>query len=331
MTRLINIAAVCAMLFLLWPADTKAAAEPWDPLLDDSWIGPNTVNMYPANKQTPYVVRFNDARTDNIAAGMNAFRFSATADGNSIGHFFSTAWTDAFFVRNFSGVDGGGYDYSDFLILVAIDANALPPGFSLSLDADGSDEGTVLMTEPNFFYYDHPNYQTGRPSGYYSVTDPNGEPLAGLFDASAFDYSFDAYSPRRQCETGMVAVVAFSGVSLLSLGGAVTVDYYFENLAASAAFAVYGYRDGLVKFTNRAVLDNNDSESFVSTFEVVPVAGDFDGDSDVDAADLASFCEFWLDAPCTDADLCSLADFDNSGGVDLLDLAVLAELWGSTY
>jgi len=329
--RVINTAAIGLILFLLWPVAVEAASEPWDPLVGDSWIGPGTINMYPANKQAPYVVRFNDARTDDIAAGMNAFRFSLTADGNSIGHFFSTAWTGDFFVRNFSGLDGQGYDYSDFLMLVAVDANALPAGFSLSLDADGSNEGTVVLTEPNFFYYDHPDYQTGRPSGYYSVTDPNGEPLAGLFDASGFDYSFDADSLRRPCESGMVSVVAFSGVSLLRSGGALAIDYHFENLGASAAFAVYGYRDGLIKYTNRAVLDKNDSQSFVSTFEVIPVAGDFDGDADVDAIDLASFCDFWLNSRCASAQLCTLADFDDSRVVDFLDFAVFAGLWGSTH
>lgn len=315
-------------LSVLVVAAADSSWQPWDALIGDSWVGPSTINMYSVNSDESYVVRFNDARGDNVASGMKAFRFSLSQDGASTGHLLSTSSSDSFFVCNFSGIDDAkGHDYSTFLLLVAIDANELPNDFVVSLNVPESDQGTIILTGPDFAYYDHPDYDTGRPSGYYSVTDPSREALGYSFDSSDYCYAFDSNSPRNAIEKGMVTVVVFSGVLLRSAGGFVQVNYQFEYLPATAVFSVYGYRDDLIRHTNRAVIDNNDDSLPVSTFEVMPIAGDFDGDADVDMTDWAVFSGFWLGGECSGTQLCTLADFDQDGSVTFFDYAVLARLW----
>jgi len=302
--------------------------RPWDPLINDSWIGPYTTTyMYAVNTDQRYEIRFNDAPTSNVAKGMNALRFSAAADGESIGNFFSTKKKNTFFVRNF----GGHQDYSDILLLIAIDANALPDEFRLSLDVPKSNEEQVRLSAADFVFYDHPDYDTYRPSGYYSDTDPTREALGYAFATNDFTYVFDSNSPRRSFESGMVCIVAFSGLPLVTGGSAVEFNYLFEHLSATAVFSVYSYKDGLIEHTNRALLDNNDATSGVSSFEVVRIAGDFDGDSHVNASDLATFAKFWLTSDCQDGNLCKLADFDDNGVVNMSDLAVLGQLWQTFF
>jgi len=327
------VASLFSMYFIFFVSGiSKGSFEPWDSLIEDSWIGPSTINMYTANSEQIFTVRFNDAREDNIASGMKAFRFSLTADGNSVGHLHSNLLTSSFFVRNFSGVDGSvGNDYSTFLLLVSIDANALSEDFFLALDVNDPNYWDVVLDTNDFIYYQHPEYDTGRPSGYYSITDPNKEALGYSFDTSDFDYAFDANSKRYAFESGMVCITVFSNVNLLRGGGFVQVDYQFEYLPGPVVFSIYGYRNGLIKHTNRALVDKNDPTAVVSTFEVVPVAGDFDGDGIVEADDLAIFCKYWLEDQCYNDKPCELADFDETSDVNSKDFAVFSSLWMKEY
>ena len=56
--------------------------------------------------------------------------------------------------------------------------------------------------------------------------------------------------------------------------------------------------------------------------EAVPVPGDFDGDGDVDAGDLATLLSEW--GPCEGC----TSDLEGDGVVDAGDLAVLLGNWG---
>jgi len=60
---------------------------------------------------------------------------------------------------------------------------------------------------------------------------------------------------------------------------------------------------------------------------VTEILGDFDGDWDVDEADLGTFCNNWLRADCNAPDWCEGADLDLSHEVDFLDFAIFAKHW----
>jgi len=58
------------------------------------------------------------------------------------------------------------------------------------------------------------------------------------------------------------------------------------------------------------------------------IAGDFNGDWQVDLWDLTYFVAHWLNEPCNgDNNWCGGCDLDQSGKVDLNDLAIMAENW----
>jgi hypothetical protein len=160
---------------------------------------------------------------------------------------FSTSESDSFAVKN----TGGSRTFADLLVLVAIDAASLAEDFSFSLGVQGE---TAYMFDPDmdFGFYDHSEYDTGRPSGLYSASSPSGEGVS---------YEF---------ETGMVSVFAAVGVDL-GPDGSVTFDYMFENLPGKAVFSVYGFDSevGWIYHTNRGVPEP-DLTRLVSTFEVVP-------------------------------------------------------------
>jgi len=140
----------------------------------------------------------------------------------------------------------------DILLLIAIDAPSLPAGFGLTLTPS---VGPAYTFNPaaDFGYYDHPAWDTGRPSGYYGATNPTREDVA-------YDFS-----------TGMVTVFALPGANLSSTNP-ITFNYAFTNLPGHAVFSVYGRASGssLIYHTNRAVPDGNPGGSAVSTFEVAP-------------------------------------------------------------
>ncbi len=238
-TRRVAVIAVVA-LAVSGPA-MAGLVTPWDALTDDgnaSWIFPNTINMYAANTATEYVVGFSSAKSNGGARGMNSLRFIESEAAHHV---------TANQVGTFEVLVSGNENMADLLILVAFETSILPNEFSFSMGGYDFDANT------DFSYYDEPNYATGRPTGYYSQTDPAGEPIA---------YDFDQ---------GIVTVLALSNVGLTS-NTPVTVSYAFENLPGRAVFSVYGLSDGGTEIyhTNRGVVDENSSGRGVSTFEVIP-------------------------------------------------------------
>lgn len=247
--------AACLAAVACAPAAARAEFSPWGALVNESWI------VYdPADPKLPihtanlgdYDLGFDQARSDDAARGMNALTFAF--GGQEDGHLSTSSQAGSFEVRN-----TGGKSYTDILLLVAIDAAALPGDFSLSLALHG-DAPTVLDPQTDFGYYDPAalGYDCGRPTGLYpSVTGPTGEPLA---------YSFDA---------GMVTIFGISGLQLGNATPSVKIDYAFENLPGPAVLSVYGLIEGAgwIYHTNRALVDNHDPSGPVSTFEVAPEPG----------------------------------------------------------
>ena len=238
-------------------AIAQAAFIPWDPLVKnpetgkEPWIAhpENTaqLTMYTANGGS-YSVAFDQIPPppgSQAAKGMKALRFSY--GGSETGNLFSSMLTDSFTVKT-----TGGVAMIDILLLIAIDAPSLPAGFGLTLTPS---VGPAYTFNPaaDFGYYDHPAWDTGRPSGYYGATNPTREDVA-------YDFS-----------TGMVTVFALPGANLSSTNP-ITFNYAFTNLPGHAVFSVYGRASGssLIYHTNRAVPDGNPGGSAVSTFEVAP-------------------------------------------------------------
>ena len=227
-----------------------AAFVPWDPLVADSWIiemptdpkiAIHTVNA------GDYEVGFDRARNDGSGRGLKALKFS---DGQvNTGHLASDVLAGQFTIVN----TGDNRTFADLVLVVAINAAALPGGFAMSLAVAG-DVPYAFDPVTDFGYYDHPTWSAGRPSGYYSGTSPPGSPLTHAFDS------------------GMVTVWAAQGVNVGPLGGSVAFDYAFANLPGAAAFSVYGLGAGkdFIYHTNRSVLDAHDPLAPVSTFEVAP-------------------------------------------------------------
>jgi len=173
-----------------------------------------------------------------------------------------------------------------------------------SVDCDGIYE--YAFDEANDFGYYDPEalgYITGRPSGYYSATNPNAEPLTYFF------------------ESGLVSIYAFEGFNL-GPGQSVRIHYRFERLRHSVVFSVYGYDPGpgWVYHTNRAFLDVNKPSKPISTFAVLPA--DFNGDGFVNLFDFAEFSRCWLARPelGNPHDPCYAMDFNEDGQVALYDL-----------
>jgi hypothetical protein len=234
-------------------AIAQAAFIPWDPLVknpgtgEESWIAYDTaqLTMYAANGGS-YLVGF-DRVLNSVtpAKGMNALKFSY--GGSETGNLSSSMLTDSFTVKA-----GGTRAMTDVHLLIAIDAPSLPAGFGLTLTPS---VGPAYTFNPaaDFGYYDHPTWDTGRPSGYYGATNPTREDVA-------YDFA-----------KGMVTVFALPGANLSSTQP-ITFNYAFTNLPGHAVFSVYGRASGssLIYHTNRAVPDGNPGGSAVSTFEVTP-------------------------------------------------------------
>jgi hypothetical protein len=251
---------------------------PWDELSEDSWIqflGDGDPNMYPVNAaddsdvEASYPISFVQAASRNKARGMNAMKF--VHGGTMEGHLVSRDKAGSFQIIN----TGDSNVFTDILLLIAVDADDLASAFSMTVNLAGEDP--YVLDANDFVYYDG---QYGRPSGFYSITDPNNEPIS---------YAF---------ETAMVTVYGISGVTGLDvLGGTITVDYSFDYVPAPVVFSVYGYVDDdpepTIYHTNRAFIDSNNPSKQVSTFAVT-VDGDLNGDLKVDFADFATMSENWL-------------------------------------
>jgi len=226
-----------------------AVFSPWEVLTDDSWIyhgeqPPDRLIMHTINAGD-YEVGFDQRANNQSAKGMNTLKFSL--GGTNTGHLISASPVGSVGIRN----TGNARTFSDLLILVAIDANALPADFSMSLGIGGTVHQFDVNTD--FGYYDHPEYDTGRPSGYYSLTSPSREDLT---------YEFNR---------GMVSVFVAPNANL-GPAGLVSLNYAFANLPGPTIFSVYGLDStiGWIYHTNRSVLDEHSPGEFVSTFKVVP-------------------------------------------------------------
>ena len=285
-----NTVSLIMLIGMLTSASSTYASTyiPWDELTEASWIdfGDTSVwpGMYPVNGGRPgvaesYPVAFSPAGGGNKARGMNAIKFRHA--GQTTGHMVSSDLAGVFEIVN-TGKDN---IFTNLFLLVAINAGPglLENGFEMTLHPEGGD---AFAFDPNHFgFYDDP---FGRPSGYYSSTDPAdphgteppGEPIAYAFGEA------------------MVTVYAVEGVTSMTQGHSVKIDYRFSNLPGPVVFSAYGYigTDPLpsIYHTNRAFVDANDGQSKpVSTFAVT-VPGDINKDLRVDLADLAELAEDWM-------------------------------------
>jgi hypothetical protein len=273
-----TVLSVCFLSFFQW-ASLPSAADyiPWDELTANSWIQflGSEPNMYPVNAaddagiETAYTISFVQKASGSKARGMNALKF--IHGGSTTGHRVSKDKAGSFQITN----TGDSNTFTDILLLMAIDADSLDPNFSMTLNLAG--QTPYVIDANDFVYYDNPY---GRPSGFYSATNPNVEPVT---------YAFD---------TAMVTVYGVSGVtSLTPLGGTITVDYAFNDVPAPVVFSVYGYvatdPEPSIYHTNRALIDVNNPTQAVSTFAVT-VDGDLNGDLSVDLADFAIMSQQWL-------------------------------------
>jgi hypothetical protein len=263
--------------------------KPWDDLSGDNWIEYEGVdpNMYPVNAaddgdvEVSYPISFLPPKLipETIyykGGGMNALRFFN--GGEFDGHFVSRNKSGSFVIGN----TGDSNNYSDILLLIAIDADSLPGDFSMTINLAGHSPYTLDAAD--FVNYNSP---FGRPSGFCSLTDPSVEPIS---------YAFD---------TGMVTVYGVSGLSSLNQADkdnpypydTITIEYSFDYVPAPVVFSVYGYVGtddySVVYHTNRGSIDVNNNKKKVSTFAVT-VEGDLNGDLKVNLEDLTMMAESWL-------------------------------------
>ena len=228
----------------------RADFVPWDALMGDSWIETATspTQLFTANG-TAYDLRLGQAKSNGAARAMNSMTFS---DGIiNIGHINSIEQSGSFYIDN-----TGGQDYTNLVLMVAMETDILPGDFALSLNVRSQDYN--FSTIDDFVYYNHPEYDAGRPSGYYSATDPAADQIA---------YDF---------ESGMLSIMDLTCVSpanpLPGGGSLLEINYSFENLPARAVFSAYAaqFSSTELTHTNRALVDNNDPIANISTFEVIP-------------------------------------------------------------
>lgn len=227
----------------------QATYTPWDALVSDSWIETAAVpaQIYSANGST-YDLSFATAKSNGAARGLNSVKFS---DGLvNTGHLKSYLFDSSFYIDN-----TGGQNFTNFLLMVAIDADTLPEDFSLSLTARGQTYNLDPSTD--FAFYSHPEYDTGRPTGYHSAANPTG-------DSIAYDFA-----------SGFVSVIDLTCVSPavpILPATMVEIDYNFDNLPGRAVFSGYAiqFESTQVTHTNRATTDMNDPEATLSSFEVIP-------------------------------------------------------------
>ncbi|MHC5060092.1 MAG: hypothetical protein ACYTFK_03285 [Planctomycetota bacterium] len=276
----VNMLLICQFLvFGLISPPTTANYTPWDELTENCWIDffdGNDPDMYPANADAAdiddsYTISFSQAGGGNKAKGMNALKF--VHHGKDQGHLVSKDLAGSFELKN----SGDHNTFTAMLIVVAINSESLKDDFTMQLNMRG--QNIDIIDANDFVYYDNPY---GRPSGYYSITDPNTDALT---------YAFD---------TGMVTVYGVEGMLPVAPEGSITIDYAFEDLPGPAVFSVYGFigtdPEPSVYHTNKAFLDQNDlggGKNKISTFAVT-VPGDLDDDLDVDLTDFAILARNWL-------------------------------------
>ena len=250
MKRVMKTVVAITMALVAFPlAPLQAVYAPWDALAGDNWIdtASTPARMYSSNG-SGYDLSMAQAKSNGAARGLNSVKFS---DGlNNTGHLRSYLLEGSFYIDN-----TGGQNFTNLLIMVAIDTPTLPGDFSLSLTSRGQTYN--LNTAADFAFYNHPEYATGRPSGYYSQTNPTGDPIA-------YDFA-----------TGFVSVIDLTSVSSADPVLPATlleIAYLFDNMPGRAVFSAYAaqFSSSLITHTNRAVIDLNNPDAALSTFEVVP-------------------------------------------------------------
>ena len=315
-SRSVSIICFCALvsLLVLLGESVVLAYVPWDSLVSDNWVwteanpdGIPQVNLYTVNggyNNGVYPILFEPKRNDGGARGMKALKFQY--GGANTGHLASSNLTDSFDILN-----TGNNNIFDYVILgISIKATSLPDSFSLSLNASASGGNTWATSGlDDFVYYDATGNHTGRPTGYYSQTNPASSPLA--YDVSA----------------GMTCLVD-TGVVLNPSGGSATISYSFANLPGPAVFSLYGFissEDPLgMHHTNRGITDNNDPGAALSTFEV-HLPGDVNDDGYVGGLDLTTIITNWGTTAATRGQ----GDLDGDGTVSGPDYTQAITFWGT--
>ena len=117
---------------------------------------------------------------------------------------------------------------------------------------------------------------------------------------------------------------------LAANGGYAPVYYQFENLPASAVFSIYFIKDQITYHTNRALVDNNKTSEPISTFEIIPLKPDLDGDGDVDLCDLYIFSDHWLQEN-DNPNWLQQADLHPDGRINMTDFACFSRAWSPGY
>jgi hypothetical protein len=287
-----SVIVICLLAMTLWGAQACARSYiPWDILTQDSWIDFDQFpelypRLYPVNDGNSYPIAFSQAKAYNKAAGMNALKF--VYNDQTTGRMVSTDTAGSFAILN-----NGSNDFAHIFIVAAINVGSRAPDFVMSLNPQGA---SPYLFDPNHFgFYDNP---FGRPSGYYSITDPNHDGIA---------YAF---------ETGMVTVYRVEAMPLPNHQQSLPIYYSFNYLPGPVVFSVYGFiapapgdphpEYQAIYHTNKAFIDKNDSGGLpVSTFAVT-VPADMNKDLKVDFTDFALLAQNWLIT--TDyADLAQLA------------------------
>jgi len=258
--------------------------KPWDELTEDWWIDfadGNDPNMYPVNAtdfddiNDFYKIAFLEETTDDRARGMNALKF--IYGGTNEGHMVTKNLTGIFDITN----TGDSNRYDKIVILVAIADSYLASDFNMSLNMKG--QTPYDMNDSHFAYYDG---VYGRPSGFYSATDPNSE---------AITYAHNSAMVTVYGVSGMTEPLGYIGDPLY--GNVITIEYSFSNLPAPAVFSVYAVASTTggpeIYHTNRALIDTNNTKKKISTFAVT-ISSDINNDLKVDLLDFAEMTDSWL-------------------------------------
>jgi len=257
---------------------------PWDELTENWWIDyadGDDPNLYPVNAADDgdidafYKISFVEESVDGKARGMNALKF--VHGGIMEGHLVSKESAGSFSIIN----TGDSNRFTNLFILVAVAVDDLEADFSMSLNLQGV---PAYVLDPNdFVFYD--GYY-GRPSGFYSETEPNIETIT---------YAHDSAMVTVYGVSGMIDPLGYTGDPLYA--NTINIEYSFDSLPGPVVFSVYGLAPTTggpeIYHTNRAFIDPNNTKKKVSTFAVT-IDADVNRDLKVDLEDVAAMSQYWL-------------------------------------